>query len=118
MKNTVPLQISHSEARPGVAVISLAGKVMLGAESEAIERLVRDLLKQGYRKLIIDMSGVTHIDSTGIGRFIASLGKVMEVDGTLLMAGAAGVVREGFRVTRLDTVFQFYPDLEAAVAAI
>jgi anti-sigma B factor antagonist len=112
------LQISHAELDPGVEVISLAGKVMLGPESAAIEDLVAELLRQGRRKIIVDLSGVTHIDSTGIGRFIASLGKVMEARGSLLMAGAGGMVREGFRVTRLDSVFRFFPDVESARGAL
>jgi hypothetical protein len=35
-----------------------------------------------------------------------------------MMAGAEGVVREGFRVTRLDTVFRFAPDVETAAAQL
>ena len=56
-----------------------------------------------------------HIDSTGLGRFISCLNMVMKAEGILRMAGASGVVREGFRVTRLDTVFEFFPDLNAAI---
>ena len=68
----------------------------------------------------MDLSGVTHIDSTGIGTFmLASFGKVRQAGGELVMAGAgSGVVREGFRVTRLDSVFHFYPDVESAVGAL
>jgi anti-sigma B factor antagonist len=115
---SAPLEISHEEVRPGVVVVHLAGKLMLGPESAALEDLIIELLKQGKRKLVIDLAGVTHIDSTGIGRFIASLGRVEESGGVLLMAAAGGFVRESFRVMRLDTVFRFYPDLESALKAI
>jgi anti-anti-sigma factor len=63
------------------------------------------------------MSGVKRIDSTGIGRFIYSLNKVEENGGKLRMAGAQGYVRECFRVTRLDTIFQFCPSVEEASAS-
>lgn len=109
------LQITLEQVQPGVAVIALSGKVMLGAGTAAIEELVTDRLAQGDRKIVIDLSGVTHIDSTGIGTLIASLGKVMQSGGSLAMAGAGGVVREGFRVTRLDSVFRFFPDVASAV---
>ncbi|MGE5571206.1 MAG: STAS domain-containing protein [Rhodospirillales bacterium] len=114
---TVGLQVSHKEAPSGVVVIELAGKMMLN-EANAVEDLITRLLQEGRRKFVVDLSGVTHIDSTGIGKFIASLGKVGQAGGALVMAGAGGIVREGFRVTRLDTVFRFYPDVESAVAAI
>jgi anti-sigma B factor antagonist len=114
----VPVQIAHQEVQPGVAVVTLTGKVMLGAGTAGIEELITQLLAQGNRKIVVDLSGVTHIDSTGIGTFIASLGKVMQAGGAFGMAGANGVVREGFRVTRLDRVFRFFPDVESAIAAL
>jgi anti-anti-sigma factor len=114
----VPFQITHREVQPGVAVIAPAGRVMLGAGTAVIEELVTGLLSKGDRRIIVDLSGVTHIDSTGIGTFIATLGKVMQAGGTLAMAGASGVVREGFRVTRLDSVFRFYADVETAINAV
>jgi anti-anti-sigma factor len=113
-----PLQVTHREVQPGVAVIAPAGKVMLGAGTAVIEELVNALLAKGDLRIVVDLSGVTHIDSTGIGTFIASFGKVMQAGGTLAMAGASGVVREGFRVTRLDSVFRFYPNVESAVSAV
>jgi anti-sigma B factor antagonist len=88
---------------------------MLGAGTALIEELIVSVLAKGGRKIVIDLGGVTHIDSTGIGTLIAGLGRIMEAGGALAMAGASGVVREGFRVTRLDSVFRFYPDVETAV---
>lgn len=108
------LQIEHKEIKPGVILITLTGRVMLGQESQQIETLVSQFVAQGHRSFIFDMSGVTHIDSTGIGRFISSFNSLRAVGGVLRMAGATGQVRDGFRVTRLDTVFQFFPDVEAA----
>ncbi len=112
------LQIAQEQPRPGVAVIALTGKVMLGANTSAIEELIAGLLAQGVRKIVVDLAGVTHIDSTGIGVFIAGLGKVTQAGGALVMAGASGVVREGFRVTRLDRVFRFYDDRTTALDAV
>ena len=90
---------------------------MLGPEGQEVERAVADLLGQGYRRIILDLSGITHIDSTGIGRCIASLNRIMQAGAKLHMAGATGSVRESFRVTRLDRVFKFFIDVPAAEAA-
>ena len=90
---------------------------MLGPEGQQVERAVMDLLARSYRRFIFDMSGVTHIDSTGIGRCISSLNQIMQSGGKLYMAGATGQVRESFRVTRLDRVFRFFDDVERALAA-
>ncbi|MCL6507981.1 MAG: STAS domain-containing protein [Bryobacteraceae bacterium] len=112
------LEIQQREYRPGVLVISLAGRVMLGPESERIEAVVEQALERGVRDFIFDLHGVTHIDSTGIGRFIASFNRVRRAGGRMHMVAAPGAVRDGFRVTRLDTVFPFYRDVESAAAAL
>jgi anti-sigma B factor antagonist len=117
-QSQTPLEIGHVIRDDGIVVVRVAGRIMLGDESARIESLTAELLAAGRRKLVFDVAGVTHIDSTGIGRFIASFNKVMQAGGSLMMAGAEGVVREGFHVTRLDTVFQFAPDVEAAAAKL
>jgi anti-anti-sigma factor len=112
------LAIETRELAPGTAIVSLAGRLMLGPEGQEVETVVCDLLDKGYRKIIFEMSGLTHIDSTGIGRCISSLNKISQAGGKLSMAGAGGQVRDGFRVTRLDRIFRFFDDLEGARAAL
>ena len=74
---TAGLQVSHREVAPDTVVVTLAGKMML-SDSAALETVIVTLLETGRRKFIVDLSGLTHIDSTGIGTFIASLGKVSQ----------------------------------------
>jgi anti-sigma B factor antagonist len=112
------LQIEHRETAGGAVVITLAGKLMLGPESQQVETLVTGLLAKGRRKFVFDLAGITRIDSTGIGRFIFCFNKIAEAGGKLLMAGAIGHVRESFKVSRLDTVFRFYPDVETATKTL
>jgi len=111
------MEISHKEIAPGAAVVTLAGKIMMGAESEQIVSLVDSLLAQGKRTIVFDVAGVTHIDSTGIGRFISSYHKTSAAGGEMRMAGASGPLFHAFHVSLLDTVFRFYPDVEAASRA-
>jgi anti-sigma B factor antagonist len=97
-------------------VVALRGKLMLGVDSQQLSDVIPQLLSEGRTKLIFDLSGVTHIDSTGIGRFIDAYSRLMKVSGKMRLAGANGPVRESFRVTRLDTVFSFYPTVDEARA--
>src|SRR5438477_5282214 len=66
--NEPQLQMQHEEVAPGVVVITLAGKLMLGRDGEQVEQLVSDLLGRGSRGIIFDIAGLTRVDSTGIGR--------------------------------------------------
>jgi len=111
------MQISHDEVAPGVARIALTGRVMMGPASEQIVTRVEDVLRQGARIVVFDLSGVTAIDSTGIGRFISSFNKIAAAGGSMRMAAAAGHVLEAFHVSLLDTVFAFYASVEDALKA-
>ncbi len=114
----MPLGVEHEDVQPLTSVITLRGKLMLGEECAQLETLVPQLLKDGRKNLVFDLSGVTHIDSTGIGRFIDTFSRLMQIGGQMRLAGASGAVRDSFRVTRLDTVFKFYPTVEAACVGL
>jgi len=112
------LEIQTEDIRPGVALIHLSGKLIMGPEAASLELLVNTRLDAGARHLVFDMAQVKQIDSTGIGRFISTYGRLLQVQGTLGVAGASKVVRQSFRVTRLDTVFTFYDSVDEAMGAI
>ena len=112
------LGIERQDGAGAVSVLVLRVKLMLGEDCLRLEEVIPELLKEGRNKLIFDLSGVTHIDSTGIGRFIDTYSRLMKVGGKMRLAGATGAVRESFRVTRLDTVFSFFPTVEEASAGL
>src|SRR6185369_8888626 len=93
------LELSHEEIEPGVVVIRLAGKLMLGPEGERVDRLVADLLAQGNRSIIFEISGLNRVDSTGIGRFIAGYNKIEGAGAQMGIAAATPHLREVFRAT-------------------
>jgi anti-sigma B factor antagonist len=111
------MEINHRETTPGVVVIALSGRVMLGPESEQIVTLVEELLRHGKSTIIFDLAGVRSLDSTGIGRFIASYNEIVASGGKMRMAGATGRVLDVFRVARLDLMFPFYATAEEAARA-
>lgn len=101
------LTIQHQELDQTSATITLAGKLQLGTGAQQLEDLVDSLIARGFNHLTFDLTGVTHIDSTGMGRFIDAFSKVRNSNGTIVMKGATGAVRDMFRVTRLDTILSF-----------
>lgn len=111
------LIIEREDPSPSTSVITLRGRLLLGSGCKELERLVPELLEQGRRTLIFDLNGVTHIDSTGIGRFIDAYGRLKQLGGSLRLACARGAVRDAFRLTRLDTVLSLYPSVAEAVAS-
>ena len=108
------LTIQHKQITPATRLITINGKLLLGPGCVELEALVPQLVDAGARNLVFDLSGVTRIDSTGIGRFIDTYGKLRKSGGQMRLAGVGGAVRDSFRLTRLDTVFSFYPSVAAA----
>ncbi len=100
--------------QPGVTVVALGGRLTLGQERGQIEAAVLKALSEGVRKVIFDLSQVDYVDSTGIGAIAYCCGKISQQGGRGAIAGANGLVKEIFRLTRLDNVISFYPDVPSA----
>ena len=83
------LGVDRQDVEGTISVITLRGKLMLGEDSGQLERLVPQLLKTGRKNLIFELSGVTHIDSTGIGRFIDAFSRVGRGGRADRLAGAS-----------------------------
>ncbi len=100
------MTIQHEELDSQTAVIRLSGRLLLGPGCVELEQLILGLLNRGFLKITFDLTDVTHIDSTGMGRFIDTYNKLKKSGGSVRIVGAAGPVRDIFRVTRLDSIFQ------------
>jgi anti-sigma B factor antagonist len=112
------LLLEHRDLDQSATLITLSGKLLLGKESAELGALINQLITAGRTNLVFDLGGVSHIDSTGIGRFIDAYTRLAKVGGKMRLAGVTGAVRDSFHVTRLDTVFSFYPSVEAACQGI
>jgi anti-sigma B factor antagonist len=111
-------EMSHREIAPGKILITLSGKIMMGHGGEGIVPLVEELLREGKRIIIFDISEVKALDSTGMGHFIVSFNKIVALDGEMRIAGATGHVFQTFHVSLLDTIFPFFATAEEAAAAV
>jgi anti-sigma B factor antagonist len=100
------MTIHHQETDSTTVVVELAGRLLLGPGCIELEQLVAGLLSRGFLHVTFDLTKVTHIDSTGMGRFIDAYSKLKKSGGTVRIVGASGTVREMFRITRLDSIFQ------------
>jgi anti-sigma B factor antagonist len=110
------LTIHQGKADALSTVVRLEGRLMLGPDCAELESLINRELNAGRRRLVFDLSTLSAMDSTGLGRFIDAHQKLEELGGEMRIAGANGAVREMFRVTKLDTVFSLYPNVQAASA--
>lgn len=99
-----------------IVVVELSGRITLGRESGQIETRILKLLEDGTRKIVIELSKVDYIDSTGIGKIAYCFGKITQSGAQARVSGAHGLVMDLFRITRLDTAIRFFPDVGSACA--
>src|ERR1700709_1043498 len=111
------LSLSTRKCDPDVTVIELTGRITLGRESSQIETSVVKALGEGVRRIVIDLSKVDYLDSTGIGLIAYNFSKISQAGAESRVSGARGLVMDLFRITRLDTVIQFFPDTDSACAS-
>jgi len=85
-------------------VAELSGELDFST-SERLRAELRDLIEEGARALVIDMSGLALIDSTGLGVLVGVLKRVLQHGGTLTLRAPRPAARKVFDITGLDRVF-------------
>jgi len=111
---TTQLKIeSHMEGQYA-AVLSLSGEVDVANVARVREAALK-LLERQIKRLIVDLSNVEYMDSSGLGALVALLKRVRESGGQMPLAGAKPRVRRLFEITGLDQIFSLHEDVPAAL---
>lgn len=103
-------------SRPEPNVLMLVGELDLH-ESESVRAKIDPLIAEKVPRIVVDLTKLSYIDSSGIAIFIETMRRVQAYGGKLLFFGLHDTVRNIFEVARLDQVFAIYPDKESALAS-
>ncbi len=99
----------------GVVVLDLSGR-MTGLDAPgAMKEQVNVMLAAGHRRIVLNLSQVSYVDSSFIGELVACCLAAARVGGTLKMACAVRRVQEVFVITRLGTIVDWFESETAAV---
>jgi len=98
-----------------VAIIDFSGKITLGEGSATLRKMIRELVDGGRRKILLNLSDVDYIDSSGIGELVGAYTTVRNASGELKLVHLTKRVHDLIQITRLFTVFDVQPDEGAAV---
>lgn len=83
-----------------------------------IKEVLFDIIEKGNRRLVMDMSRVEYIDSSGLGVLVSVLKKVKHAEGKLVLISPKSSVKQILSLTNLDKVFNIQDNLENAVEAV
>lgn len=102
--------------RGSTRVVTVEGSRIDAASAIRFKDEMRDAIGEVPTRIIVDMSSVTFIDSSGLGAIVASM-KQLDEGRRLDLAGLTATVDKVFRLTRMDTVFAIFPTVDDALAA-
>jgi anti-sigma B factor antagonist len=127
MQTTAATPLASTPASPGMrirsqplegplCVVAVEGEIDLATAPE-LKASLGELLEQGHRRFVIDLSDVAHLDSTGLGVLIG-FDKRLNGDGVLAIAAAPRHVWVVFEVTGLGARFASFPTVDEAVSQL
>ena len=97
------------------AILTVEGKLSIGLGVDEFRDKWSAAVAEGIRDIVVDLSRVPIIDSSAIGSMIRCHSVVSVNGGKLKLVGAHEIVRQAFKMTRLDSVFEFYDTLQDAI---
>jgi len=100
----------------GVLIIDCAGRVIFGEESASLRDTVKKQIAE-KKRLVLNMSGVTFMDSGGLGTLVALYTTAHNCGGHIKLANLTQRVGDLLHITKLVTVFEVYDTEQAAVDA-
>ena len=101
----------------GVEIIKLEGKITIGSGDQQLREVIGNAMNAANSKILLDMSGVTTIDSSGIGELVGSYTTVTNRGGKLKLLHLPAKLNELLHVTQLITVFEVYDSEQEALSS-
>ena len=101
--------------KDGIAVLEPKGKIMGGPDATMLHEKLHDLIDQDKKKVIIDLSKVEWMNSTGLGILISGLTTLKNNEGELKLANVTDKIQSLLTITKLVTVFEAYDSVEDAI---
>ena len=100
-----------------VIIVDFSGKITLGEGSATLRKTIRELTEGGEKKILLSLSDVDYIDSSGIGEMVSAYTTVRNAGGELKLLHLTKRVHDILQITRLFTVFDVQTDEAVAVRA-
>lgn len=101
----------------GVTVLSAVGALVIGPGEQLMNDTTGRLLNEGRVRLVIDLGGVTKIDSSGVDSLILSCRQARERGGDAKLVRVTPRLQKLFHLTHLDQVLEIYPDVEQGISS-
>lgn len=109
--------MKHEILDDGICVLFPTADRLTAINGTAFKENAIKLIEEGHARLIVDMTAITFIDSSGLGALVSVLKRVGN-RGEIVVCGLSSSLKQMFAITRMDRVFAGYPDRPAAIRAL
>jgi anti-sigma B factor antagonist len=110
------VEIVRKQMEPGVVVLELVGPLQMGMECTRLGLAIDQLIKEKQRRLVLDFSRVSKMDSGGVGRLVTCFSQFKIAGGMMHLAGIQGMVNGVLKLTKVDRLIKIYPTVKEAAA--
>jgi len=100
-----------------VAVVDLSGKITIGEGDVVLRDEVNKLLESDNKSILLNLNGVTYMDSAGIGELVACYKRAAEAGAKLKLLNPSGRVSDLLSLTKLQQVFDIYNEEKEALVS-
>lgn len=97
-----------------VLVFHLKGKITIGEGDVVLRKKIEDSLALGFNKIVLNMSRVSYIDSSGTGELVSCYTKVKKQNGELKLLNISQKIKDILQIAQLMSIFEYYTDLDEA----
>jgi anti-anti-sigma factor len=98
-----------------IAILSLVGDPLGEPDAMLLRKKISTIINDHVHHVVIDLGGVRHINSAGLGGLISAMCTMLRVGGAVFFANANQHVAETFKITHLDQVFNTFPTVDDAL---
>jgi anti-sigma B factor antagonist len=106
----------HTRGANGITVVECAGRIVFGEEATYLRETLKRLLGTS-RKIILNLSGVSYIDSGGLGTLVGVYSTARSAGADIKLTGLGQRIRDVLQITKLVTVFEVYDSEQHAIEA-
>jgi len=105
----------ETKEKEGIVIITPKGKMTAGPDLEKLHDKIKELVRIGARRMVIDLGEVELMDSRGLGILVAALTSLKNVGGELKLSRITNKIQSLLVITHLSTVFKTFSSADEAL---
>jgi anti-sigma B factor antagonist len=106
----------ETRVKNGITILSCSGRIVFGEEATAMRNTLKRLLNSS-KKILLNLSSVTYIDSGGLGSLVGVYSSARSGGADIKLIGLGQRIKDTLQVTKLVTVFEVYDNEQQAIDA-